>query len=110
MRNVERAAPIESNAAVTIETIEDHASMAAGETTQPIIFELLVELAFFGVGLENVLQCGSFGRHKICLPNAERINSVPNWAVLLWTSRIGLISVISKETNFFVSAINSIAR
>src|SRR5215470_9667812 len=110
MRHEERSVSIESHTANPIESIQDDAAVTASKTTQLAVIQSLVQLAFSRKGLKYRFQCGRCWAHKICLPNAERINSIPNCAVLFCTSRIGLISVISKETIFFVSAIISIAR
>ena len=57
MWNQQPSAAIESNAADAVEPIEYHAPVAACETAQPAIFELLVQFTFPGVGLEDVLEC-----------------------------------------------------
>lgn len=57
MRDVQLAASIEPHAANTVETIEDHASVAAGVASEPIVLEAFIELAFFGIRLEDVLEC-----------------------------------------------------
>src|SRR5262249_50617466 len=110
MRHEQRSSAIESNTADPIKTVEYDTAMPASEASHLAVFQTLVQFALCGKGLEYVLECRRFRGHRICLPNAERISSIPKCAVLLCTSRMGLISVISNETIFFVSAIISIAR
>src|SRR5215475_6132579 len=110
MGHEQLASTIESDAADAVEPVEDDAAVSASKASQLAVFEALVQVAFDCVGFKNILECRRSGSHKICFPNAERINSIPKCAVLFCTSRIGLISVISNETIFLVSAIISIAR
>ena len=57
VRDEQPPAAIESNAADAVEPVEDHASVAACEAAQPAVFELLVQLAFLRVSLQDVLEC-----------------------------------------------------
>src|SRR5215510_4482596 len=101
---------IESHPAYAIQTVEDDTTMPACEAAHAAIFQLFVKLALLGVSFQDPFKGRCFSTHKICLPKADKINSIPKCAVLLWISRMGLISVISKEAIFFVSAIISMAR
>src|SRR5438105_15777389 len=60
VRHEQPSAAIESNAADAVEPIEYHAPVAACETAQPAIFELLVQFTFPCVGLADVLECCAF--------------------------------------------------
>src|SRR5262249_21660889 len=110
MRHQELSVSIESDTANSVESVEDKTTMPACEATQPAVFQTLVKFALSGEGLQDCLEGRRCSAHRICFPNAERINSIPKCAVLFCTSRMGLISVISNETIFLVSAIISIAR
>ena len=55
--NVQLAAAIESHATDAIETIEDHASMTARVAPEAIVLEVFIEFAFFGIGLQDILEC-----------------------------------------------------
>ena len=72
MGNKESTASIESNAADSIQAIENDASVSAGKATHASVFEPLIERAFTSVGFEDFLKT-----QRICFPNAERINSMP---------------------------------
>ena len=57
MGNVQLASAIESHTADTVEPVKNHASVAAREAAEPVVFELFVEFALFGVALEDFLKC-----------------------------------------------------
>src|SRR5262245_102846 len=92
MRHEELSVSIKSDTANSVESVEDNAAMPAREASQLAVFQALVQFAFSGKRLEDCLEGRRCRAHRICFPNADRINSIPNCAVLLCTSRMGLIS------------------
>src|SRR5215831_3329899 len=113
MRNQKFAATIKTDTTDAVEPVEDDTAVPARDAADTTVFQPFVEFAFRRERLQNFFKRGGFRCtccHKICFPNADKINSVPKWAVLLCSSRIGLISVISNDAIFRVSATISIAR
>ena len=71
-RNVERASSIESNLANSGPAVRDWAAMAARETADSPIVELLVKLAFANIVIKNV----SHGRHGLLFPGQTATNCI----------------------------------
>ncbi len=72
LRNVELASSIESNLANPGPAIRDRAAMAARETADSPIVELLVKLAFANIVIKNV----SHGSHGLLFPEQTASNCI----------------------------------
>src|SRR5215510_4139784 len=83
MRDEKLSVSIKSDTANSVESVENNAAMPAREASQLAVFQALIQFALSGKGLEDCLEGRGCRAHRICFPNAERINSIPNCAVLL---------------------------
>src|SRR5207244_12107615 len=71
-RNIELASAIESNLANPGPAVRDRAAMAARETADSLIVELLVKLAFANIVIKSVLQSS----HELPFPGQTSPNCI----------------------------------
>ena len=72
MRNQQSAAAIKADPTNAVESVENDTAVAASKTSQPAVFQPLVEFAFPRVRLENILECRCFGGHDLIFPSSSQ--------------------------------------